>query len=175
MPLQRLRDSRNSRAFLEWVRSATGWKAEVITGLEEGRLIHLGLLSSAGIARKRALLIDLGGGSCELTISVSGHIADMVSLPIGAVRLTENFLQHDPPKKNELDQMRRFVQREISRIQKRIREAHVQAAIATSGTPAALSGLYEAKVGGYDESKPHNVPHAGGCENPEGTLAPAQP
>ncbi len=40
-----LRDSRNSRAFLDWVRSATGWKAEVITGLEEGRLIHLGILS----------------------------------------------------------------------------------------------------------------------------------
>jgi exopolyphosphatase/guanosine-5'-triphosphate,3'-diphosphate pyrophosphatase len=155
-----LRDSRNSRAFLEWVRSATGWKAEVITGLEEGRLIHLGLLANASIARKRALLIDLGGGSCELTISVSGHIADMVSLPIGAVRLTQNFLQHDPPKKTELDQMRRFVQREISRIQKRIREAHVQSAIATSGTPAALSGLYLAKVGGPDESKPQTVPHA---------------
>ena len=155
-----LRDSRNSRAFLEWVRSATGWKAEVITGLEEGRLIHLGLLANASIARKRALLIDLGGGSCELTISVSGHIADMVSLPIGAVRLTQNFLQHDPPKKDELDQMRRFVQREISRIQKRIREAHVQVAIATSGTPAALSGLYQAKVGGPDESKPQTVPHA---------------
>jgi exopolyphosphatase / guanosine-5'-triphosphate,3'-diphosphate pyrophosphatase len=156
-----LRDSRNSRAFLDWVRSATGWRAEVITGLEEGRLIHLGLVSNAGISNKRALLIDLGGGSCELTISVSGHIEDMVSLPIGAVRLTQSFLNHDPPKKNEMAQMRRLVQREIARIQKRIREAHVQVAIATSGTPAALSGLYEAKVGGYDESKPHTVPHEG--------------
>ena len=142
-----LRDSRNSRAFLDWVRSATGWKAEVITGLEEGRLIHLGLVSNARISRKRALLIDLGGGSCELTISVSSHIEDMVSLPIGAVRLTQTFLHHDPPKKTELEQMRLFVQREIMRIQKRITEARVQTAIATSGTPAALAGLYEARVG----------------------------
>src|SRR5271165_3563336 len=149
-----LRDSRNSRAFLDWVRSATGWKTEVITGLEEGRLIHLGILSNARLASQRALLIDLGGGSCELTITVSGHIADMVSLPIGAVRLTQVFMHHDPPKKNELDQMRGFVQREISRIQKRIREAHIQTAIATSGTPAALSGLYQAKG---DESRPHTV------------------
>ena len=155
-----LRDSRNSRAFLDWVRSATGWKAEVITGLEEGRLIHLGLLSNARIANRRALLIDLGGGSCELTISVSGHIEDMVSLPIGAVRLTQTFLHHDPPKKNELDQMRGFVQREISRIQKRIREAHIQTVLATSGTPAALSGLYQAKVGESDESRPQTVPHS---------------
>jgi len=156
-----LRDSRNSRAFLDWVRSATGWKAEIITGLEEGRLIHLGILSNVRIARQRALLIDLGGGSCELTLSVSGHIEDMVSLPIGAVRLTQAFLHHDPPKKNELEQMRGLVQREIARIQKRIRSANIQTAIATSGTPAALSGLYLAKVGGYDESKPHTVPHEG--------------
>jgi exopolyphosphatase/guanosine-5'-triphosphate,3'-diphosphate pyrophosphatase len=155
-----LRDSRNSRAFLDWVRSATGWKADVITGLEEGRLIHLGLLTNAHIAGKRALLVDLGGGSCELTISVSSHIEDMVSLPIGAVRLTQTFLHHDPPKKSELEQMRLFVRREITRIQKRITEAHVQSVIATSGTPAALAGLYEAKVGGYDESKPHTVPQA---------------
>ena len=101
-PRPRLRDSRNSRAFLDWVRSATGWRTEIITGLEEGRLIHLGILSNARIANKRALLIDLGGGSCELTISVSGHIEDMVSLPIGAVRLTQTFMHHDPPKKNEL-------------------------------------------------------------------------
>ena len=153
-----LRDARNSRAFLDWVRSATGWKTDVITGLEEGRLIHLGILSHAHIGRQRALLIDLGGGSCELTISVSGHIEEMVSLPIGAVRLTQAFLHHDPPKKIELEQMRGLVQREIARIQERIRDARIQTAIATSGTPAALSGLYQAKG---DESRPHTVPYPG--------------
>jgi exopolyphosphatase/guanosine-5'-triphosphate,3'-diphosphate pyrophosphatase len=153
-----LRDARNSRAFLDWVRSATGWRAEVITGLEEGRLIHLGILSNARISRQRVLLIDLGGGSCELTISVAGHIADIVSLPIGAVRLTQTFMHHDPPRRNELEQMRGLVRREIARIQKRIRDVKIQTAVATSGTPAALSGLYNAKV---DESRPHTVPYEG--------------
>src|ERR1700690_3158259 len=77
-----LRDARNSRAFRDWVRTATGWRVEVISGLEEGRLIHLGLLPNARIAKSRALLIDLGGGSCELTLSLAGHIAEMISLPI---------------------------------------------------------------------------------------------
>src|SRR5436309_14036728 len=45
-----LRDARNSRAFIEWVRSATGWKLEVISGLEEGRLIHLGVISKSRIS-----------------------------------------------------------------------------------------------------------------------------
>jgi exopolyphosphatase/guanosine-5'-triphosphate,3'-diphosphate pyrophosphatase len=153
-----LRDARNSRAFLEWVRTATGWKVAIISGLEEGRLIHLGLLTHAQITNKRALLIDLGGGSCELTLSIGGHIDDMVSLPIGAVRLTQTFIHHDPPKKKELEQMRGFIQREISRIRKRVIDARLQISIATSGTPAALSGLYAAKVRGYDENKPHTVP-----------------
>ncbi len=153
-----LRDAENSRAFLEWVRTATGWKVEIISGLEEGRLIHLGLLANSRIAKSRALLIDLGGGSCELTLSNSGHIVDMVSLPIGAVRLTQTFLRNDPPKRSELQQMRAVIQREVSRIKKRILDAKPQVTIATSGTPAALSGLYAAKVRGYDESKPHTVP-----------------
>ena len=155
-----LRDARNSRAFRDWVRTATGWRVEVISGLEEGRLIHLGLLPNARIARSRALLIDLGGGSCELTLSLAGHIAEMISLPIGAVRLTQTFLHHDPPKKAELEQMRGIIQREVSRIQKRIMDARLQIAIATSGTPAALSSLYAARSDGYDESKPQTVPQA---------------
>jgi exopolyphosphatase / guanosine-5'-triphosphate,3'-diphosphate pyrophosphatase len=155
-----LRDAKNSRAFIDWVRTATGWKVEVISGLEEGRLIHLGILSSARIAHSRALLIDLGGGSCELTLSLDGHIDDMVSLPIGAVRLTQTFLHHDPPKKKELEQMRGTVQREISRIRKRIIHARPQISMATSGTPAALASLYAAKVVGYDDSRPQTVPQA---------------
>ena len=43
-----LRDARNSQAFLEWVRSATGWNVEIVSGLEEARLIHLGLLILRG-------------------------------------------------------------------------------------------------------------------------------
>ena len=155
-----LRDAQNSRAFMEWVRTATGWRVEVISGLEEGRLIHLGVLANSRIAKSRALLIDLGGGSCELTLSNSGHIVDMVSLPIGAVRLTQTFLRNDPPKRSELQQMRAVIQREVSRIKKRILDAKTQVTIATSGTPAALSGLYAAKVRGYDESKPHTVPQS---------------
>src|SRR5579859_5027646 len=89
-----LRDARNSRAFLEWVRSATGWYVEIISGLEEARLIHLGLVSNLRVDSSPALMMDLGGGSCELTVSAHGQIRDTVSLPLGAVRLTDEFLRH---------------------------------------------------------------------------------
>ena len=91
-----MREAKNAKAFGDWVRSATGWKIEVITGLEEGRLIHLGVMAGTRLTARRVLLIDLGGGSCELTFSVGGQIQEMASLPLGAVRLTEEFLAHDP-------------------------------------------------------------------------------
>lgn len=134
-----LRDARNSRAFLEWVRSATGWNVEIISGLEEARLIHLGIVSSGRVGADPILLIDLGGGSCELTVSRRGQIRDTVSLPLGAVRLTDEFLRHDPPRKGELERLRGFIIREMSRIQGRIRSARVRGVMATSGTAASLA------------------------------------
>jgi exopolyphosphatase/guanosine-5'-triphosphate,3'-diphosphate pyrophosphatase len=136
-----LRDARNSRAFLEWVRSATGWKVEIISGLEEARLIHLGLVSSSRIGTSPTLMIDLGGGSCELTISSAGHIRETVSLPLGAVRLTNEFLHHDPPRKGELERLRGFVAREVGRIASRISQARINSVIATSGTAASLAAV----------------------------------
>jgi exopolyphosphatase / guanosine-5'-triphosphate,3'-diphosphate pyrophosphatase len=144
-----LRDARNSRAFLEWVRSATGWKVEIISGLEEARLIHLGLTSALRVPASPTLMVDLGGGSCELTISNGGHIRETVSLPLGAVRLTNDFLQHDPPRKPELRRLRGFLAREIGRIADRIIRARPKVVIATSGTADSLAalchGLYKTK------------------------------
>ena len=139
-----LRDARNSRAFLEWVRSATGWRVNIISGLEEARLIHLGLVSSMKIGDAPALMIDLGGGSCELTISIGGHIRETVSLPLGAVRLTNEFLHHDPPRKSELESLRGFITRELRRVATRIIKLRIAAVIATSGTAASLAAVCQA-------------------------------
>ncbi len=139
-----LRDARNSSSFLEWVKSATGWVPEIISGIEEGRLIHLGVLTNMRLGPAPLLLIDLGGGSCELTVSVDGQIRSMVSLPLGAVRLTEEFLQNDPPKKKELQRMREFIAEETGRWEQRIKQRGLSHVVATSGTAAALAALAEA-------------------------------
>jgi exopolyphosphatase/guanosine-5'-triphosphate,3'-diphosphate pyrophosphatase len=142
-----LRDARNSQAFLEWVRSATGWTVDIISGLEEARLIHLGLVSNLRLSNSTVLMIDLGGGSCELTVSRNGHIKETVSLPLGAVRLTDEFLAHDPPRKAELQSLRGFVAREVGRVSGKIVASRVKAAIATSGTAAALAAAASHLIG----------------------------
>jgi exopolyphosphatase/guanosine-5'-triphosphate,3'-diphosphate pyrophosphatase len=139
-----LRDARNAAAFIAWVHSATGWKVETISGLEEGRLIHLGVLANTSLGASRALLIDLGGGSCELTLSEKGHIREMVSLPLGAVRLTGEFLPHDPPRPVEIQRLRRSIAEELDRVREQIAGIKVRNVLATSGTAAAISNAAQA-------------------------------
>ena len=154
-----VRDARNASSFLEWVRSATGWRPEIITGIEEGRLIHLGVLSNLRISHWPLLLIDLGGGSCELTVSDQGQIRSMVSLPLGAVRLTEEFLQNDPPKKKEIERLTQLIAEETGRWEQRIKRRGMSHAVATSGTAAALAALAE-HLGGSSSRKKDFVSRA---------------
>jgi len=134
-----MRDARNAAAFTAWVKSATGWQVEVISGLEEGRLIHLGIVTLEPGARGRCVLIDLGGGSCEITLSDQGRIKEMVSLPLGAVRLQQEFLLADPPEKQDIARLKQYIDRELRRAERKIGMPRVNLVIATSGTAAALS------------------------------------
>jgi exopolyphosphatase/guanosine-5'-triphosphate,3'-diphosphate pyrophosphatase len=143
-----LRDARNAPAFLAWVKAETGWNIEIISGLEEGRLIHLGMMGTEPGAGGRVLLVDLGGGSCEITLSEHKRIKETVSLPLGAVRLTEEFLPGDPAPAEGLAQMRQFIGRELRQAHRRFQPVDVALVIATSGTAAALSEAVAAKPNG---------------------------
>ncbi len=134
-----MRDARNAAAFVEWVKSSTGWDVEVISGLEEGRLIHLGVVALEPGGRSKCLLIDLGGGSCEITLSDGGRVQEMVSLPLGAVRLQQEFLRNDPPTSEDTGRLRQYIERELQRGEKKLGRPQVPLVIATSGTAAALA------------------------------------
>jgi len=162
-----MRDARNGEAFQAWVKAETGWALEVISGLEEGRLIHLGVMAGATPGRTgkpvaglagRALLIDLGGGSCEITLSERKRIQETMSLPLGAVRLTGEFLSEDPPGAEDLARMRRWIQRELRRALRRVKPDGVTAVIATSGTAAALSEACCGKGAGQRAGKSASQP-----------------
>jgi exopolyphosphatase / guanosine-5'-triphosphate,3'-diphosphate pyrophosphatase len=134
-----MRDARNAEAFQAWVKAETGWNMEIISGLEEGRLIHRGLMNNEPGVSGRVLLIDLGGGSCEITLSEHKRIKETVSMPLGAVRLTEEFLQADPPLGDDLRRMRQLIARELRRAHRKIQAGGSLQVIATSGTAAALT------------------------------------
>lgn len=147
-----MRDARNSAAFLEWAKAETGWNIEIISGLEEGRLIHHGVMANEPGTAGRVILVDVGGGSCEITLSEHRRIKDTISLPLGAVRLTQEFVPMDPPNEESLARMKQFIARELRRAHRRMGPGNgwsrgpAPLVIATSGTAAALSEAHTTLV-----------------------------
>lgn len=133
-----LREARNAQAFVAWVKSETGWDVEIISGLEEARLIHRGVMNHPG-AQGRCLLVDVGGGSCEITLSERKSIRSTISLPLGAVRLTQEFLSGDPPAPEQIARLKQIIARELRKGERRLGPLRASLVIATSGTAAALA------------------------------------
>jgi len=132
-----LRDASNRDEFLARAAAILGRPVEVISGLEEARLIHLGVQSLWPHPKHRVLMMDVGGGSAELILSEGGRLVEAFSKPLGALRLTEVFLKSDPPHPRELARMQKYIQERIAGPVARFGTAKVDRMIATSATAAA--------------------------------------
>jgi exopolyphosphatase/guanosine-5'-triphosphate,3'-diphosphate pyrophosphatase len=112
-----LRNAANSAEFIRDVYEETGLKINVISGREEARLTLLGVSRALSeMSLESAIVIDIGGGSTEI---ISGGMRSQpadVSLPLGAVYLTERFIQNDPPAEEELDLLREFIRAELRNV-----------------------------------------------------------
>jgi exopolyphosphatase/guanosine-5'-triphosphate,3'-diphosphate pyrophosphatase len=102
-----VRDAPNSSVFLSEVQKRTGISLRVISGLEEAHYAYIGVASAWEL--DTALVCDLGGGSLQLVEVRAGREQNSVSLPLGALRLTQRFLEHDPPKPREIEELRSSV------------------------------------------------------------------
>jgi len=100
-----LRDASNRDEFLARASAILGHPVEVISGLEEARLIHLGVQNMWPHPKQRVLMMDVGGGSAELILSEGGRLVEAFSKPLGALRLTEAFLKRDAPNLRQLARM----------------------------------------------------------------------
>ena len=145
-----LRESSNTRPFLEAVLRTTGIAIEILSGEEEARLSALGVLSVFQELTGPICIFDLGGGSVEFTWVQSRKIRETVSLPLGAVGLTEQFLLSDPPLKHELGRLRGHCL-ETLRTGININES-VSCLIGTAGTVTTLTALVK-KLAEYDPSR----------------------
>src|SRR5262245_19015755 len=95
------RDAANRDEFFAAVTEVVGVRPELLSGDEEGRVSFLGATSDLDPALGPILVVDIGGGSTEF-ISGTDHVEGVMSIDVGCVRLTEKFLEHDPPQPEEL-------------------------------------------------------------------------
>ncbi|MCL2726550.1 MAG: Ppx/GppA family phosphatase [Polyangiaceae bacterium] len=87
-----VREASNGPTLVERARREAGIDLEIIEGVEEARLIQLAVVRRLGLTDRHALLVDVGGGSTELTYLDRGINAFSISLPVGTVRLLETYL-----------------------------------------------------------------------------------
>ena len=108
-----MRDASNGAIFVERVRRELGIRIAIIEGRAEGRFGFAGAVR--GLAVADGLLFDLGGGSLQITRFARRTPAEGVSLPFGALRLSEQFLESDPPSSKQLRRLRDHVRGRLSK------------------------------------------------------------
>lgn len=132
-----VRDASNQHEFIQRASKAAGTQVEIVSGQEEARLIHLGVQARWPHPTQRVLIVDVGGGSCEVILSDSGKLVTAFSKPLGAVRLTEVFLKRDPPGEAELHRLDKSIQERLAPAVRRIGSGFDRV-IATSASAAAV-------------------------------------
>ncbi|MFN8389733.1 MAG: Ppx/GppA phosphatase family protein [Bdellovibrionota bacterium] len=136
-----LREARNRDSFLKQIRTLTGISVEIIRGEEEAELIGLAVTEKIDLSEKLALLIDIGGGSVEVTIVDHGDIVNSESAPMGTVRLIKLLEDKKQPTK-ALDRLIREYSKGIKQqIAGELRGKKLDIAIGTGGNIECLSEL----------------------------------
>lgn len=131
------REAENGGAFLRAIERKTGIRARLITGTEEARLIHLAAVYGVDTP-KPAVVIDIGGGSVEITLGSGREVEFARSFKIGVIRLTERFVDSDPISSRDERKMAKFIGEHVDRYIEHIVEKGFDRVIGTSGTILSL-------------------------------------
>lgn len=143
-----VREAANRREFVTRAWEESGVKVDVVTGIEEARLIHLGVLQAVPIFEQRVLVIDIGGGSTEFVLGRGDEMLDARSLKLGAIRMTERFLSKEPVKRKALDEARRYIRSYLPAVARMLRQhGGYEVAVGSSGTIVNVAEMARARAG----------------------------
>jgi exopolyphosphatase / guanosine-5'-triphosphate,3'-diphosphate pyrophosphatase len=143
-----VREAANRQVLIDRAWDEAGVHVDVISGVEEARLIHLGVLQAVPVFDKRLLLCDIGGGSTELLVGLHGDALAARSLKLGAIRLTRRFFDGNLVHPGAVDACRRFVRSTLAPFAHEIRRLGVEVFVGSSGTITALAEMAVAHTTG---------------------------
>jgi len=142
-----VREAENAQEFLTRARDEAGVEVEVISGVEEARLIHLGVLQAVPVFDRRLVLIDIGGGSTEILVGERGESLAAGSLKLGAIRLTRRFFKGDRLHPGAVQACRRHVRSALAPMVREVERAGFDVAIGSSGTAETVAAMVVARRG----------------------------
>ena len=142
-----VREAENAAEFVSEIKERTGVSVEVLSSLEEARLIGIAAAQNCNLSDGALLNIDIGGGSTELSLMRDGEPHKLFSMKLGAVGLTERFIASDPPKKKELENLRAEIASALERPLRKIKGESWRISTGTSGTILNLAALIDEQTG----------------------------
>ncbi|HXD51009.1 MAG TPA: Ppx/GppA phosphatase family protein, partial [Burkholderiales bacterium] len=148
-----VREARNSVQLIKEVERRAGLSLEVLSAIEEARLIGLAAAQGCGQPGNSILNIDIGGGSTELSLMRDSAPAALFSMKLGAVGLTEEFLKSDPPKSTELKALREEIRAATERPARELKGVRWQNVTGTSGTILAIGTALRLRALGHEERR----------------------
>lgn len=148
-----VREANNKRQFVREVAEKTGIKVEVLSGVEEARLIGLAASQTCSSDSITNLNIDIGGGSTEISVFRKGVPLALYSVEVGAIGLSEKFLKSDPPKTKELGELRHEIRGAFERPARELRNVAWQEATGTSGTVLAIGAALRSRLESNSQRK----------------------
>ena len=135
------REAENGGDFIAEVLRQTGIAIRVISGTEEARLIHLAAGYGVDIGGTTAVVVDIGGGSVEVTLGTATHLTLGRSFKTGVIRLTERFVQSDPLSSGNERRLTKHLNREMGAYLDQIAARGFDRVIGTSGTILSLGAM----------------------------------
>jgi len=136
-----LRRAKRKRWFLERARAALGHPIEIISGLEEARLIYSGVAHTSPMSPDKRLVIDIGGGSTEVVIGVGFDPLLLESLSVGCVGLSATFFDDGRISAKRLERARTAVRLELEPVQEAYRKMGWLQVFGSSGTVRVISDV----------------------------------
>ena len=134
-----VREAKNGGDFIDTVKEQTGLRVRVISGVEEARLIFLGVKNSVPMTEQPALAIDVGGGSVEVMAGNRDQLLHAKSLKLGAIRLSDQFLKRTPPSERMLDELEELINDQLKQTLDGFKVKRFDSLIATSGMAGNLA------------------------------------
>jgi exopolyphosphatase/guanosine-5'-triphosphate,3'-diphosphate pyrophosphatase len=138
------RQARRKGAFLDRAREALGHPIEIIAGIEEARLIYLGVTHSSPGEPGNRLVIDIGGGSTEFIIGEGVHTKQLESLRMGCVTMSKQFFDDGEINEKRMKRARMAVRIELEPIVERYKATGWEQTLGSSGTIRSLADVARA-------------------------------
>lgn len=144
-----VREAENREEFIERVRRDAEIEVKVISGVEEARLIWLGVSSGIELGRRKALLIDIGGGSTEVVIGTADGHEMLESMRLGHIRLSNRFLhEHTEPVSVEtFNKIKSYVRGVATQVLRRVQTLGFDLMLGSAGTINTLADIIARRIG----------------------------